>query len=283
MTTFTTTWDGSFEAQPADSENVSQGAGRIRTLKESISERLEVDHSWAGDANDGAHKKLTLIEQSADPTNAANTGFAYTKDVSGVTELFYEDSAGTVTQITQNGALALLPPATISPYAGSSAPSGWLLCYGQAVSRTTYARLFAIISTTYGAGDTTTTFNVPDLRGRVVAGVDNMGGSAASRMTNVSSGAGFNAASLGAAGGSQSNTLTTAEMPAHAHTITDPGHSHGKGIDELIGGGSLSGYSSSVQASTASATTGITINNTGGGGAHANVQPTMVLNYIIKT
>src|SRR5258707_6849253 len=68
-------------------------------------------------------------------------------------------------------------------YAGSSAPSGWLFCFGQNVGRTTYATLFAVIGTTYGAGDGSTTFGVPDLRGRVPFGKDDMGGVAASRLT----------------------------------------------------------------------------------------------------
>lgn len=64
----------------------------------------------------------------------------------------------------------ILPPGVLVPYGGSSAPSGWLLCDGSAVSRTTYAALFAILSTTYGAGDGSTTFNLPDLRGRAPVG-----------------------------------------------------------------------------------------------------------------
>lgn len=77
---------------------------------------------------------------------------------------------------------SILPSGILVPYAGSSAPSGWLLCDGSAVSRTTYAALFAAISTTYGVGDGSTTFNVPDLRGRIPAGQDNMGGTAAGRL-----------------------------------------------------------------------------------------------------
>lgn len=100
---FTRTWDAAYKALPADNEDASQGAQRIRHLKEDISERLEVDHSWAGDSNDGKHNQVTLIEQASDPANAANTGFTYTKDVGGVTELFYEDSSGNVTQITVGG------------------------------------------------------------------------------------------------------------------------------------------------------------------------------------
>lgn len=75
-----------------------------------------------------------------------------------------------------------MPAGVMVPYAGTAAPSGWLVCAGQAVSRTTYAALFAAIGVIYGAGDGSTTFNLPDLRGRVVAGEDDMGGTAASRL-----------------------------------------------------------------------------------------------------
>src|SRR6266550_5491033 len=80
------------------------------------------------------------------------------------------------------------------------------------------------MSTTYGIGDGSTTFNLPDLRGRTIAGKDDMGGSAASRLTSTYFGT--SAAALGAVGGGESHTLTTAEMPVHNHTITDPGHTH---------------------------------------------------------
>ena len=73
----------------------------------------------------------------------------------------------------------LVPSGTVLPFAGTTAPIGFLLCSGQAVSRSTYPDLFAAIGTTYGAGDGSTTFNVPDLRGRVPAGKDDMGGGAA--------------------------------------------------------------------------------------------------------
>lgn len=71
----------------------------------------------------------------------------------------------------------------VHDFAGTVAPQGWLMCFGQAVSRTTYANLFAKIGTTYGAGDGSSTFNLPDARGRVSAGKDNMGGTTAGRLT----------------------------------------------------------------------------------------------------
>ena len=106
------------------------------------------------------------------------------------------------------------PIGMITPYAGSTAPANWQLCYGQAISRTTYASLFAIISTTYGAGDGTTTFNLPDLRGRTVAGLDNMGGSDAGRLSTANT--------LGTTTGTETVTLTAAQsgVPAHSHANT---------------------------------------------------------------
>lgn len=160
------------------------------------------------------------------------------------------------------------PVGSISGYAGSSAPSGWLLCYGQAISRTTYASLFSALGTTYGSGDGSTTFNIPDLRGRVIAGVDNMGGSAANRIT--AAGSGITGTTLGAAGGTQTHTLTVSEMPSHSH--------------EQRGGTTGTG-GMRYETTNASATltnSGIQTNSSGSGSAHQNTQPTMMLNYIIK-
>src|SRR5262245_39358957 len=83
---------------------------------------------------------------------------------------------------------AFFPVGAVMPFAGSAAPAGWLLCDGSNKSRATYADLFVAISTTYGAGDGSTTFGIPDLRGRAVFGKDDMGGAAASRLTNSATG-----------------------------------------------------------------------------------------------
>lgn len=161
----------------------------------------------------------------------------------------------------------IVPSGAVMPYAGTSAPSGWQLCYGQAISRTTYAALFAAIGTTYGAGDGSTTFNVPDLRGRVVAGQDDMGGTSANRLTNQSGG--LNGDTLGATGGAETHTLTTAEMPAHTHTLTTDVQALGSGA----GNREFIRNDGSTSENTAS---------TGGSDPHNNVQPTIILNYIIK-
>jgi len=166
-----------------------------------------------------------------------------------------------------------VPTGSIFAFAGTTAPAGFLLCDGSAVSRTTFATLFGIIGTAYGNGDGSSTFNVPDLRGRVAVGKDDMGGTAANRITNAISG--FIATVLGANGGSQSHTLVTNELPAHTHqnnfeaTLVDEGGSNSWPALANVGSGGGAANMTSQSA--------------GGGQPHRNVQPSLVTNYIIKT
>lgn len=102
----TTTWDGAYEAVPADTDLANTLGDVIRDLKRDIRERAEIDHDWDDVTNAGQHKKVSLQEQAADPATVANLGYVYSKDVAGITELFYMDSAGTVKQITTNGKLS---------------------------------------------------------------------------------------------------------------------------------------------------------------------------------
>lgn len=118
-------------------------------------------------------------------------------------------------------ALHAIPVGGMMDFAGTVAPSLWLLCNNQAVSRTTYAALFAVTGTTFGVGNGTTTFNVPDFRGRVAAGDDTMGGSAANRLSAASTGG--CAGTIGSGGGEQSHTMTQAELVAHTHVMVTGG------------------------------------------------------------
>ena len=172
----------------------------------------------------------------------------------------------------------------IKDYAGAVAPAGYLLCYGQAVDRQSYSALFRVIGTTYGVGDGSTTFNVPDARGRVIAGKDNMGGSSANRLTDLSGG--LDGDTLGDTGGEEAHTLLLAETPAKTGQITI----HNQATATTIGGVSgafSSGFTATKYFNQGTGTSGagsvgvINFNNGGGDGAHNNVQPTLILNKII--
>lgn len=199
--------------------------------------------------------------------------------------LTIQDASGTV------ALTSLVPAGSVMAYAGSAAPSGWLLCDGSAVSRTTYATLFAAVNTVYGAGDGSTTFNVPDATGRVIAGKE----STATRLTTT--GGGVDGGTLGATGGTQSITLTAAEqasMPVTTNvtgsgtgTITSPGTPTNTSGDGANFGNAPPG-TGQVLYGASGGTVSVTITGTGtgtatgSGGPHKNVQPTLVLNYIIK-
>lgn len=144
------------------------------------------------------------------------------------------------------------PAGTVVAYGAAAAPSGWLLCDGAAVSRATYATLFGVIGTTFGVGDGATTFNVPNLKGRVPVGLD-------AGQTE------FDA--LAEAGGAKTHTLTEAEMPAHSHTIAYS--------DQAV---ALTGGNTPLESGGSTPTSTV-----GGGEAHNNLQPYLVLNYLIKT
>ncbi len=170
-------------------------------------------------------------------------------------------------------------------YWGTSSPhSAFALAYGQAISRATYSGLFALFGTAYGSGDGATTFNIPDLRGRVVAGVGNMGGVDAGRLTAST----VNSIGLGGVGGAETHTLTTPQIPSHTHnnTLNDPGHIHGFPVSfgGTTGGTGIFSGASGGNTNTNSATTGITINNAtaGSGNAHNNVQPTIICNKLLR-
>lgn len=174
-----------------------------------------------------------------------------------------------------------IPSGAVFPYAGTTEPSGYLFCYGQAISRSTYSDLFSAIGTTYGTGDGSTTFNLPDLRGRVVAGQDDMGGSSANRLTGASGG--VNGDTLGASGGDEGHQLTEAELAAHTHGAGSyQGSIPTSGIDEEPGTIFSTQSNKEPNGYTSFSTTGSS-GSTGSNSEHNNVQPTFILNYVIKT
>jgi microcystin-dependent protein len=186
------------------------------------------------------------------------------------------------------------PPGTVIAFAGTVGgpsnvppPTGWLLCDGSAVSRTQYAQLFAAIGSNSGAGDGSTTFNLPDYRGYFLRGLDQGTGNdpdAASRTASPSGGSSGNAV----------GSLETGQIQSHAHGVNDPGHAHGPPAGNLswlmwnqstvagdIGVVPTSGGAPAVDGirSMGAATTGITIQTAGG----SETRPlNAAVNYLIK-
>lgn len=158
---------------------------------------------------------------------------------------------------------SITPAGMIVAYGGSSVPSAYLECDGSAVSRTTYANLFTAIGTTWGTGDGSTTFNVPDLRGRTLIGVG--------------TGSGLTARSLADSGGAETVTLAASEIPAHKHQIKSP-----NGSTMYTTGGGASNNVLSVVSAAISGSNHETENNSGGGSAHNNMQPYKAVKWLIK-
>jgi microcystin-dependent protein len=166
------------------------------------------------------------------------------------------------------GPLTNVPVGDMRFYAGSTEPAREKFTNGQAISRTTYSALFAVIGTTFGGGDGSTTFNLPDERGRFQLGKDNMGGASAGRVTSASTG-GANSTVLGGTGGTETTTLAMNNLPAALSGS----------VGKFTGTGTPGGpvpFLASVNLN------GI-VNNTGGGNAHNIMNPWIACNKIIHT
>jgi microcystin-dependent protein len=178
--------------------------------------------------------------------------------------LYYKDSSGVVQVLANKNGINNTASGTIQMWPTTTAPTGYLLCNGAAVSRTTYALLFAVVGTTFGVGDGSTTFNLPNYTNRMPYGT-----------------------TIGATGGS-----ADAVVVSHTHTatstVTDPGHAHSmNGSYQAYGSPNISGVLTQISsANTATATTGITVStsntSTGVSGTNANLPPYLGINFIIK-
>lgn len=284
----------------------------IGTTSPDASAQLDVSSSSKG--------LLTPRMTSAQRTSITNPATGLLVFQTDATQGFYYYNGSSWTNLSNASASSSVPSGTVVSFAGSTAPSGWLLCDGSAVSRTTYSDLFSSIGTLYGAGNGSTTFNLPDLRGRTVFGLDNMGGTAANRLTTTGGISANN--TLGASGGSQSITLATTNLPSHNHTFTgsqvttsSDAHTHtyqdayfAENFSGGTGGNARYGTSANTDTdnnfywrtssnthstSPSNINTGSdshshtvtasgTIGNTGSGTAFSPLNPAVVLNYIIK-
>ena len=196
------------------------------------------------------------------------------------------------------GTMAPVPLGGMIPFTGSAVPTGWAWANGQCLSNATYPAYYALLGSPGSGACSAGYFQVIDLRGRVPAGLDNLGGaSAASRLTSSAQGCGTAMTSVGAfcSNGVESQTLTVAQLPQHTHSGTTgsdfPDHSHTYSAPSLgYGTGTapnyfFSGAGSATQSGGASARHAhsfTTDGGTGGGVARPNVMPTLAVNYIIR-
>lgn len=193
------------------------------------------------------------------------------------------------------GSPFIVPIGAMIPYTGTTAPNAnFLFPVGQCISRTTYASYFAIVGTTFGACDGSTTFGVPDMRGRNLVGLDNLGGASNANRISTACASTTN----GATCGGQSQNIAQANLPNVIFPVinfNDPGHTHTAAVSGGFVGGTASlglgagGAAAPVNAANiivtnSVATTGITfqVSSGGSGTALTTVQPSLLSNFILR-
>ncbi len=241
--------------QPDLFEQIKQLEDRIKSL-ESGNQNKKIIIPTGG--------KIVVDAETSDPT--VENGRIYynttTKKFRQCIDGAWSDlGGGDATSLNGFLATQITPVGAVLPYAGASAPSQFLLCDGSAVSRTTYANLFTAIGTAYGVGNGTTTFNLPNLQGRVPVG----------KSTDTE----FDV--LGETGGEKTHKLTSTEMPSHSHNFNSGADTYGFARMSANSNQYLSG-----SGSTRIREDYTTIASTGGDGNHNNIQPYITLNYIIR-
>jgi microcystin-dependent protein len=242
----------------------SQIAHEIYAASEGFS-RLQINSDGAFYWGSGAAAHDVVLTRSAANELQMATGDTFKLSNAG---LKFNDGT---TMTTAPVIASSVPPGALTPYGGSAAPSGWLLCDGTSYATATYPDLFAAIG--YQFGGAGANFNVPNLKGRVPVGID-------AAQTEFDT--------RGETGGAKTHALSTAELAVHSHGVTDPGHAHDidVGGDVADPNGNPQGYANSAYTKANSAktkVTGVTVNNAGSGNAHNNLQPYIALHYIIKT
>lgn len=267
-------------ADPDSSPFVVDTSGQVGIGTATPANAIDVAGGAIQISTSGGTARTVMSADSTDSIFSVNDDRNFTVKTNAATRLTVNSSAATSTvpvvlpaipttalqAATKSYVDQVLPAGCIMPFAGTSAPTSWVACDGSAISRTTYATLFAAIGTTWGSGDGSTTFNVPDLRGMFVRGTGTNG-------------------TYGTAVGQAVGTYAADTYLNHNHAITDPGHTHSYYIwgERRQSDGSQSSFWANEQySSTLSNTTGITINNSTTGGTETKPKNYGVL-YIIKT
>ncbi len=280
MTAFTRTWDGSYEASPPGTQAANLLDTRIHEVKVDVHERLVVEHSWGGDAEDGVHMFPAKSITTRDAITTPKTGQMVVRSDTRSLDI-YDGSAWVEFMAWTPGDMKM------AAYDDAAVP-GWLKADGSAVSRTTYADLFAVIADEFGVGDGSTTFNLPKMDGRFPIGID-------------STDTDFDA--MAETGGDKTKTLVEADLPAHVHdqgtlaADSDGAHSHdletgaGGGADQALDDFEITGADDPVSVNSnmihsAGAHTHTVTGNTGytgGDGAHDVMNPFIAMQWYVKT